>query len=74
MRQWPRPKSLKSLRGFLGLTGYYRRFVKDYGKISHPLTYLLNKDNFHLSVETKEAFENLKVAVFCTCTSYASFS
>ncbi|KAH9657611.1 hypothetical protein KPL70_023155 [Citrus sinensis] len=36
MKCWPSSNSLKALRGFLGLTGYYRRFIKDYGKITMP--------------------------------------
>lgn len=55
--------SLKKLRRFLGLAGYYRRFIRNYGSISKPLIAMLKRDNFHWSSSSEDAFERLKSAL-----------
>ena len=51
----------------MGLTGYYCKFVKDYGKIAAPLIALLRKDDFAWTPVAACAFENLKQAM---CTTH----
>ena len=60
---WPTPKNLKDVRGFVGFANFYRRFIKDFSKICRPLHDLTKKDvPFHWGLAQAEAFETLKHA------------
>jgi hypothetical protein len=56
MREWPIPKNLKKLRGFLGLTRYYHKFVKNYGQTAAPPIALLNKEAFSWTQVATKSF------------------
>jgi hypothetical protein len=61
---WPVPKNVHELRSFLGLAGYYRRFVKDFSMIASSLTALLHKNKkYEWGVEQDKAYTALKQAV-----------
>lgn len=66
VRSWPKPQSVTQLRDFLGLTGYYRRFIKGYGISSKPLTDMLKKDNVCWNEKSSTTFQQLKEALTTT--------
>jgi hypothetical protein len=75
MMDWPIPKTLNNIKGFLSLIGYYRKFVRHYGRIETPLTKLTKKDAFSWTQEATKAFEQLK-EVMCKApilTKYTHF-
>ncbi|XP_058764927.1 uncharacterized mitochondrial protein AtMg00860-like [Vicia villosa] len=57
---WPIPKNVKGVRGFLGHTGYCRKFIRDYGKLAKPLTDLTKKEGFRWGVSEQASFKVLK--------------
>ena len=61
IHDWPAPRS--AVHGFLGLAGYYRKFVHNYGTVAAPLTALLKKDGFSWDDAAATAFSALKAAV-----------
>ena len=63
MIDWLIPKTLKNLQGFLGLAGYYHKFVQNYGRIEPPLTTLLRKDAFSWTPKATQDFQQLKEAM-----------
>jgi hypothetical protein len=61
MLNWMPPTNASEIQSFLGLVGYYRRFLKDFSKIAKPMTRLLEKNkDFDWTVEYQANFEELK--------------
>ncbi|GFW29450.1 retrovirus-related Pol polyprotein from transposon 17.6 [Trichonephila clavipes] len=61
VRKFPEPTTIKQVQSFLDLTGYFRKYIKDYSKIAKPLSDLTRKENlfFFFGIQQKEAFEKL---------------
>ena len=60
---WPTPTNAKGVRGFLGLAGYYRKFIKGFGSIAAPLHKLVGKGAFIWDEKAEVAFQALKIAL-----------
>ena len=60
MLDWPSPRNLTKLRGFIGLCNYYHKFVKGYSNYTTALTDLTKKGEFSWNREAKQAFQNMK--------------
>ena len=67
VEQWPKPKGVPELRSFLGLTGYYRKFIDHYATRTLPMSNLLKKEvEWTWGKEQEESFRDLKEAMTST--------
>jgi uncharacterized membrane protein len=64
VKDWPRPKYVTEVRGFLGLAEYYRRFINQFATLATPLTYLTKKTmEFRWTTQAQSTFEQTKDAM-----------
>ena len=64
VQDWPRPRTVTEVRGFLGLAGYYRKFIHNFAKMATPLTELTKKTlEFQWTATAQRAFEDVKKAM-----------
>nr|KYP59817.1 hypothetical protein KK1_015258 [Cajanus cajan] len=54
--EWPPPQTVQRSQGFLGLLGFYRKFIPNYASIAQPLAELVKKENFKWSTATQCSF------------------
>ena len=76
IQEIPPPKTATEVRSFLGLAGYYRRYVKNFAAIAGPLHALTRKDGvFHWSADCQDAFDRLKTLLTTSpITAFPNFS
>jgi hypothetical protein len=66
VRAWPPLHTVHAVRGFLGLTGYYWKFIHSYGEIAAPLTQLLKREAFRWTPAAEPSFSSIKAALTMT--------
>ena len=63
VRDWPTPRNLRDVRGFLGFANFYRRFIRGFAQIARPLNNLTKKNiRFDWGTQQQQAFETLHSA------------
>ena len=74
--EWPEPKNVSEVRGFLGIIGWYRSFIKDYASIASPLTRLLKKGTkIDWKSHHQQSFDNLKrIVTSAPCLKLPDFT
>jgi len=61
IKEWPTPRNVTEVRSFMGLAGYYRRFIEGFSRIAHPITALQKKGvKIEWTPKCEENFQRLK--------------